>query len=227
MKLRCFIGQLSQSPCCGADCAAIGNSLAAFSPPSNSSSSRTTAIRRTFPPDGAIAGDHQGQWALWSRKTGVPVKVEGMEWAKPRNIEDQRCRRHRGAGLHRSAREALRVFSPLRGSGRACFFPPSPQAASTTCASMRGFTIGPKDAARVPRWLEDRGIETTAVSEFRRRGDGGASQEIPLFAWIPLARILFQAKSATIPPDSPLYVARFHGRYSRGRADLRDFIQRA
>src|SRR5258708_17221516 len=62
-----------------------GNSLAAFSPPRQV----VVVTDDTYPPylfrtdAGQLQGIIQDKWELWSRKTAIPVKVEGMKWPKP------------------------------------------------------------------------------------------------------------------------------------------------
>ena len=60
------------------------SSPAAFSPPAR----LVVVSDESYPPylfrtdAGKLQGLLVDKWALWSRKTGVPVRVEGMEWIK-------------------------------------------------------------------------------------------------------------------------------------------------
>ena len=63
---------------------ACESALAAFSPPAQ----LVVVSDDAYPPylfrtdEGKLQGIIVDKWQQWSAKTGVPVKVEGMEWAK-------------------------------------------------------------------------------------------------------------------------------------------------
>jgi len=232
MKLRCSSGNCRIALLLAAIAPLSGNSLAAFSPPKQ----LVVVTDDSYPPylfrtdGGQLQGIIKDKWELWSRKTGVPVKVEGMEWAKA-----QETLKTKGADViealaYTEARAKLYEYSPPYAEVDARVFFHRSISGINDIASMRGFTIGAKDGSACSSWLEDRGIET-----IRRFPSSDAvvtaarAREIPLFCMdSPVAQYLIfkQSLADEFRQTSPLYVARFHWAVLKGRADLRDFIQR-
>jgi signal transduction histidine kinase len=216
----------------GAIAPLFGNSLAAFPPPER----LVVVTDDNYPPylfradGGQLQGIIQDKWELWSRKTGVPVKVEGMEWAKAQDTLKSKAADVIEALAYTEARAKLYEYSlPYAEVDARVFFHRSISGINDV-ASMRGFTIGAKDGSACASWLEDRGIET-----IRRFPSSDAvvkaarAREIPLFCMdLPVAQYLIfkQSLADEFRQTSPLYVARFHWAVLKGRADLRDFIQR-
>src|SRR5258707_15898531 len=84
MKLRCSSCNYRVALLLVAFAPLAESSLAAFSPPGQV----VVVTDDSYPPylfrtdGGQLQGIIKDKWELWSRKTGIPVKVEGMEWAK-------------------------------------------------------------------------------------------------------------------------------------------------
>src|SRR5258708_40239042 len=84
MKLRCSSRTYRVALLLAAVALFFDYSRAAFSPPGE----LVVVTDDSYPPylfrtdAGQLQGIIQDKWELWSRKTGIPVKVEGMEWAK-------------------------------------------------------------------------------------------------------------------------------------------------
>src|SRR5258707_3273478 len=232
MKLRCSSCNYRVALLLVAFAPLAESSLAAFSPPEQ----LVVVTDDSYPPylfrtdGGELQGIIQDKWELWSRKTGVPVKVEGMEWAKA-----QETLKTKGADViealaYTEARAKLYEYSPPYAEVDARVFFHRSISGINDVASMRGFTIGAKDGSACASWLEDRRIET-----IRRFPSSDAvvaaarTREVPLFCMdLPAAQyyIFKQSLADEFRQTSPLYVARFHWAVLNGRADLRDFIQR-
>lgn len=232
MKLRCSAGNSRITLLLAAIAPLSGNSLAAFSPPEQ----LVVVTDDSYPPylfrtdGGQLQGIIKDKWALWSRKTGVPVEVEGMEWAKAQETLKNKAADVIEALAYTEARAKLYEYSPPYAEVDARVFFHRSISGINDVASMRGFTIGAKDGSACASWLEDRGIET-----IRRFPSSDAvvkaarAREIPLFCMdLPVAQYLIfkQSLADEFRQTSPLYVARFHWAVLKGRADLRDFIQR-
>src|SRR5260221_6886339 len=207
------------------------SALAAFSPPAR----LVVVSDDAYPPYlfRTDAGNLQGilldKWELWSRKTGIPVSVEGMEWVKAQGSVRNGSADVIEALAYADARAKLYVFSsPYAGVDARVFFRRSITGINDV-ASMRGFLIGAKDGSACAAWLEERGITTlrrfptsAAVVEAARTG------EVPLFCMdLPAAQyFIFNGRLADeFRQTEPLYVARFHWAVAKGRTELRDFIQ--
>src|SRR5882672_4116983 len=179
------------------------------------------------------AGQLQGilldKWQLWSRKTGVPVKVVGMEWIKAQQSVRSGAADVIDALVYTDSRAKLYEFSPPYADVDARVFFHRSITGINDVASMRGFTIGTKDGSACGAWLEERGIKTLrtfptsdAVVEAAR------AREVPLFCMDLTAAQYFIYKlnlADEFRQTEPLYVARFHWAVAKGRGELRDFIQ--
>lgn len=210
-----------------------GSALAAFTPPAQlvvvSDDSYPPYLFRTE------AGNLQGilvdKWELWSSKTGVPVKVEGMVWIRAQDSVRRGAADVIEALAYTEARAPFYEYSPPYADVDArVFFNRSISGINNDVTTMRGFTIGAKDGSACAAWLEERGIKTIrrfptsdAVVEAAR------TREVPLFCMdLPAAEYLIYKQSLEdeFRQTEPLYVARFHWAVRKGRGDLRDFIQR-
>lgn len=208
-----------------------GSALAAFTPPAR----LVVVTDDGYPPYlfRTEAGELQGilldKWQLWSRKTGVPVRVEGMEWSKAQERALSGAADVIDALVYTEARARLYEFSsPYADVDARVFFHRSITGINDV-ASMRGFTIGAKKGSACGAWLEDRGIKTLrtfptsdAVVEAAR------AREVPLFCMdLPVARyfIFKQSLADEFRQTEPLYVGQFHWAVAKGRTELRDFIQ--
>jgi PAS domain S-box-containing protein len=207
------------------------SSPAAFSPPAQ----LVVVSDESYPPylfrtdAGKLQGILVDKWELWSRKTGVPVRVEGMEWIKAQESVRNGSADVVDALVRTEARGELYEFSPAYADVDARVFFHHSITGINDVASMRGFTIGAKDGSACAAWLEERGIKTLrrfptsdAVVEAAR------TREVPLFCMDLTAAQYFIFKlnlSDQLRQTEPLYVARFHWAVAKGRADLRDFIQ--
>jgi len=210
---------------------ASGSAPAAFSPPAR----LIVATDDSYPPylfrtdAGKLQGIILDKWQLWSRKTGVPVVVEGMEWVKAQESVRNGSADVIDALAHTEARAKLYEFSPPYADVEARVFFHHSITGINDVASMRGFTIGAKDGSACAAWLDERGIETLrrfptsdAVVEAAR------TREVPLFCMDLSAAQYFIFKlnlADEFRQTEPLYVARFHWAVAKGRAELRDFIQ--
>jgi len=207
------------------------SSPAAFSPPAQ----LLVVSDESYPPHlfrtdgGKLQGILVDKWELWSRKTGVPVRVEGMEWIKAQESVRNGSADVVDALVRTEARAQLYEFSPPYADVDARVFFHHSITGINDVASMRGFTIGAKDGSACAAWLEERGIKTLrrfptsdAVVQAAR------TREVPLFCMDLTAAQYFIFKlnlSDQLRQTEPLYVARFHWAVAKGRADLRDFIQ--
>ena len=210
----------------GSECA-----RAAFSPPAR----LVVVTDDAYPPylfrsdAGKLQGIILDKWELWSRRTGIPVSVQGMEWTKAQQSVRNGAADVVDAMARTQAREELYEFSaPYADVEARVFFNPSVTGINDV-ASMRGFTIGAKDGSACAAWLEERGIRTLrlylssdAVVEAAR------IREVPMFCMDLSAAQYFIFKlnlTDEFRQTEPLYVAQFHWAVAKGRTELRDFIQ--
>jgi PAS domain S-box-containing protein len=209
-----------------------GSALAAFTPPAR----LVVVSDDSYPPylfrseAGKLQGIIVDKWELWSSKTGVPVRVEGMEWIKAQDIVRSGAADVIEALAYTEARAPFYEYSPPYADVNArVFFHRSISGINNDVTTMRGFAIGAKDGSACAAWLEERGVKTIrrfptsdAVVEAAR------TREVPLFCMdLPAAQYLIYKQSLEdeFRQTSPLYVAQFHWAVRKGRGNLRDFIQ--
>jgi PAS domain S-box-containing protein len=207
-------------------------SFAAFSPPAK----LVVVSDDAYPPylfrteAGALQGIVLDKWRLWSERTGVPVTVEGMEWAKAQQKVQKGAADVVDVMARTEAREKLYEFSlPYSDVEARVFFIRSVTGINDV-ASMRGFTIGAKDGSACAAWLEERGVKT--IRRFQTSDavvEAARTREVPLFCMDLIAAQYFIFKlnlADEFRQTEPLYVAQFHWAVAKGRTDLRDFIQK-
>lgn len=207
------------------------SAVAAFSPPAR----LVVVTDDAYPPylfrtdTGALQGIVLDKWQLWSRKTGIPVTVEGMEWVKAQESVRNGAADVVDTIARTQAREKLYEFSAPYADVEARIFFNQSITGINDVASLRGFAIGAKDGSACAAWLEQRGVKTLrrfptsdAVVEAAR------TREIPLFCMDLTAAqyYIFKLNLADqFRQTEPLYVASFHWAVAKGRGELRDFIQ--
>jgi PAS domain S-box-containing protein len=180
---------------------------------------------------GFLEGIIVDKWALWSRKTGIPVTVEGMAWIKAQESLKKGSADVIEALAYTEGRVPLYEFSPAYADVDArVFFRQSITGINNDVESMRGFAIGAKHGSACASWLAERGVDTifgypTSEDLIKAAGAG----EVRLFCMdSPVARyFLFKLHLANeFRQTEPLYVAQFHWAVATGHVALRDFIQK-
>jgi diguanylate cyclase (GGDEF)-like protein/PAS domain S-box-containing protein len=178
---------------------------------------------------GELRGIVKDKWALWSARTGVPVVLEGTTWTRAQEM----ARRGEADVIDvialTEARRALYEFSPAYGSVDARVYFHESVSGINDAASLRGFTIGAKEASACAKWITDRSpthIRDYPTSESLVRA--ATAGEVRVFCLdAPTARyFLFKAGQAGhFRETEPLYSASLHWAVRSGQVALRDFIQ--
>ncbi|APV48297.1 hypothetical protein BWI17_00535 [Betaproteobacteria bacterium GR16-43] len=179
--------------------------------------------------DGRLQGIIQDKWALWSRTTGVPVRVEGMEWRLAQESVLAGRMDVVEALAYTEARAKLYEFSPAYAPIEAKVYFHKSVTGINDAASMRGFTIAAKDGSACGNWLAERRVETirkypTSAAVIA----AAAAGDVRLFCMDVPAAQYFLVKNLLDHDfrESPaLYSTNFHWAVRKDRAALRDFIQ--
>jgi PAS domain S-box-containing protein len=204
---------------------------AAFTPPAE----LTVGTDVNYPPYYNLTADGRGQgivvdkWNLWSKRTGIPVKIEASDWAS--------AQRAILAGKvdvldpisYLESRQRLYEFSrPYAKVEARVYFHRSISGISDV-ASMNGFSVGAKDGSACALWLAERGISMLrkyATAELLVQA--AAAGEVRLFCMDSPTAEHFLFKSGVADEfreTPPLYSTNFHWVVKQGRTELRDFIQ--
>ena len=208
-----------------------GGAPAASSPPSQVH----VVTDINYPPylfqtdDGELQGILKDKWALWSRRTGIPVRLEGMEWTKAQESVQKGAADVIEALSYTEARTRAYEYSPPYAPIDARVFFHRSISGINDVASMRGFSMGAKEGSACAAWLAERGIDMIRgypSSETLVKAVGAG--EVRLFCMdSPTARyFLFKHNLAEeFRETPPLYSTEFHWAVKKGRTELRDFIQ--
>ena len=203
---------------------------AAFTPPT----SITVVTDDAYPPylfrgdDGRLQGITKDKWDLWAARTGVAVRVEGMDW-----IVAQQQVQARAADVLESValtpqRVQLYEFSrPYANIDSRVFFHRS-LSVSGNPASMSGFAVGAKDGSACGRWLADREVSVRRYPGSEGVVAAAIAGEVRLFCMdtpVALHLLARMQKADEFRQTEPLYSTSLHWATASGRAPLRDFIE--
>src|SRR6185436_10545017 len=136
-----------------------GAAFPGFAPPQK----LTVVTDDNYPPylfrdaDGSLQGIIKDKWDLWSARTGVPVVIEGMPWAKAQEAALAGRADVIDAIAFTDARRTLYEFSPAYAAVDSRVYFHHSVSGINDVASMRGFTIGAKAGSACGRWLAERG----------------------------------------------------------------------
>jgi PAS domain S-box-containing protein len=207
------------------------NVLAVFTPPAE----LRVVTDDNYPPylfrnsDGQLQGIVKEKWALWSKKTGIPARVEGMQWARAQESIRNDTADVIDVIVETEARKGLYEFSPAYATMEAAVFFHRTITGINDTVSMRGFTIGAKEGSACANWLADRGIETIRpYSDSEALIQAANIGEVRLFCMdLPPAQyfLLKHELGDEFRHSPPLYSTRLHWAVRKGRSELRDFIQ--
>jgi diguanylate cyclase (GGDEF)-like protein/PAS domain S-box-containing protein len=204
---------------------------AEFSPPPEI----TVVTDFNYPPylftagNGDLQGIIKDKWELWSRKSGVPVRVIGVAWAKAQEGVLDGTYDVIETLSYTEARTLLYDYSPPYAPVSAHVYFHKSISGVGDVASLRGFNIGAKRGSACGNWLIDRGLGAvrpydTSEALVRAAGSG----ELRLFCMDAMTAQYYLFKlglADDFRASPPLYSTDFHWAVKKGNTALRDFIQ--
>src|SRR5262245_39022952 len=110
--------------------------------------------------DAEPVGILRDKWDLWSKRTGVGVRMVGMSWTKAQQSIQNGTADVIEALAYTEARAQLYEFSPPYSTIEARIFFHQTIRGISDVASLRGFTVGAKDGSACANWLAERGVDT-------------------------------------------------------------------
>jgi len=218
--------------------AALGGLLVLLSPAAGAFTPPAELVLVTddnYPPylfraeDGKLQGILKDRWELWSRTTGVPVTVKGMEWAKAQESVLNGAADLIDTLAYTEPRAQLYELSSTWTTIDARIFFHRSISGIRDAGSLRGFTVGAKEGSACASWLMRQGISGMrwfASSESLVLAAGAG--DVRLFCMdTPTAQYFLtrQNLAAEFRQTAPLYTAQFHWAVVKGRTELRDFVQ--
>src|SRR5688572_18627922 len=180
--------------------------------------------------DGELQGVIRDKWDLWSRTTGVPVELRGVEWTAAQEQVRSGEADVIDALSFTEARAREFSFGSGRGQVEARLFFHSTLGGIHDVASLRGIAVGAKAGSACGEWMRGHGVQLLRTySDSRVLVEAAASGEIRLFCMdTPTARYLLTAQGMHEQfSESPaLYTTTFDWAVRAGQGELHDFVQR-
>ncbi len=191
-----------------------------------SPTSVTVVIDDNYPPyifrtgDGALHGILKDMWELWSRKTGIPVVLLAMDWAKAQGVMAAGGADAIDTLFETPDRESVYDFSaPYATIDVPIYFHKSISGVSDA-DTLRGFTIGVKDGDACIEWLEARAIRSLKrYPSYDSMIDAAGKQDIRIFCvdQPPASYFLYKKSLETeFRHTAPLYSGQFHWAVRKG-----------
>lgn len=175
-------------------------------------------------PDGNLQGLLRDWWQLWSRKTGITVHLEGMDWARAKAVMAAGRADVIDTMFSTPERQRSYLFSePYTTIDVSIFFHDNISGIAGV-KTLQGFTVGVKDGDATVDWLAEHGI--TSVVKFPSYGamiDAAADGSIKVFCIDNPPALYFLYKKnieGQFRHSPPLYSGSFHRAYHKSDAAL-------
>jgi diguanylate cyclase (GGDEF)-like protein/PAS domain S-box-containing protein len=208
--------------------------LAQESVPDERPASITVTLDDNYPPyifrdaGGDLQGILKDSWALWSRKTGIRVKLDAKDWAQ--------ALAQMAAGqadvidtiFYTDARARLYDFSTPYATIEVPIYFDKRIGGLTDAKSLRGFTVGVKEGDACIDWLTEHG-----VSSFRRyhsyetliNAAGVKDVRVLCIDAPPANYFLYKlGLESEFRFTAPLYTGEFHWAVRKGNATVRKIV---
>jgi diguanylate cyclase (GGDEF)-like protein len=180
--------------------------------------------------DGELRGVVRDRWELWSKATGVPVKIEAMDWMlAQQSVLDGRADVIDTLS-YTEARAQRYEFGSGGGPVEARIFFHRTVGGIHDVASLRGIAVGAKAGSACGEWLRGHGVQLLRIyTDSRALVKAAAAGDLRLFCMdAPTARYLLVETGVyeEFKESPPLYTTTLDWAVQEGRGSLRDFIQR-
>jgi diguanylate cyclase (GGDEF)-like protein len=180
--------------------------------------------------DGELQGVLRDKWELWSRATGVPVALEGVEWSQAQRMVREGEADVIDALSYTEARAREFEFGTGRASVEARLFFHRTLGGIHDVSSLRGLAVGAKAGSACGEWLRGHGVQLLRTySDSRVLVEAAGAGEIRLFCMdTPTARYLLTENGLhdTFNESPALYTTTFDWAVAQGRGEMREFVQR-
>jgi diguanylate cyclase (GGDEF)-like protein/PAS domain S-box-containing protein len=180
----------------------------------------------TFRDDhGQLQGILEDTWMLWSKRTGIPVNIRGMDWSL---AQKQMQAGHADViDTLFSTPERLKIYdfsAPYADIDVSIFFHKNISGIVDTSA-LKGFTVGVKAGDAAIAMLEKRGISNLKLyPSYASLIKAAADGEIVVFCIDRPAALFYLYKMGldkTFRYSKPLYTGQFHWAVRRGNKELK------
>ena len=179
--------------------------------------------------NGKLMGILPDQWALWSKKTGVPVDLRAMEWSKAQEFMRSGLADVIDTIFLTPERAQYYAFTPSYARIQVPIFAHKTLGGIADIDSLKGFTIGVKSGDAVIDHLAHRGIDT--IKEYPSYEAiilAAKNQELKVFSVDQPAAVYYMYKhriAGDFRQAFVLYTGEFHRAVPKNRLDLLNLVQ--
>ena len=179
--------------------------------------------------DGQPQGLLKDKWELWSRSTGVPVDLQGVEWsaAQARMLDGEADVIDTFTFTETRARDY--DFALAQSQIEARLFFPASLGGVHDVRALRGIAVGAKAGSACAEWLRAHDVPwLRTYPDLRQVIEATTGGEVRLFCSdAPVARHLLveMGLGDQFNESAPIYTSSFDWAVRAGRGDLRDFVQ--
>ncbi|MBS1170523.1 MAG: putative diguanylate phosphodiesterase with sensor(S), partial [Burkholderiaceae bacterium] len=209
-------------------------SLLAHAAPQNQPKSITVTLDDNYPPysfrnqDGQLQGIRKDIWDLWSKKTGIAVRLIATDWGKTLPIL---LANHADVidTIYNTEERAKKLdFSaPYAKLDTAIFFHKTISGIRDV-GDLRGFTIGAKEGGTTTAWLASKGIsELRKYPSYEAIIHAAENDEIRVFIMetAPAMHLLFKHQmEKEFRFSEPQYTGHFHWATKKGNEELHKIV---
>jgi diguanylate cyclase (GGDEF)-like protein/PAS domain S-box-containing protein len=194
----------------------------------------TVVLDDNYPPysfrddKGQLQGILEDTWALWSRHTGIPVRLEGKDW----NLAQKQMLEGHADVIDTlfSTPERQKIYdfsAPYADIDVAIFFHQNISGIVDT-GSLRGFSVGVKAGDAAVQVLGKRGISNLKLyPSYASLIKAAASGEVVVFCIDKPSALYYLYKmglESTFRYSKPLYTGQFHWAVHRGDVQLKQLL---
>ena len=179
--------------------------------------------------DGHLKGILPDQWALWSKKTGVAVDLQAMEWGKAQQFMRDGKADVLDTVFLTDERKQLYDFTPPYARITVPVYAHKSLGGIADVSSLKGFNVGVKAGDAVIGFLASRGIDTLAeYPSYEATVQAAKNQELKVFSVDEPAAVYFMYKLGVADEfrrSFVLYTGEFHRAVRKNRPELLQLVQ--
>ena len=195
----------------------------------------TVAMDDNYPPyafrdeEGRLQGVVVDLWQLWSKKTGVPVKLHATEWGRAQQAVRSGLADVLDTAFLTGEREKWLQFSqPYASLATSIFFHQS-LSGIRTVQDLNGLTVGVKAGGATTELLKAQGVENLRpYPSYEALVEAAIKGEVQVFCMenAPALYFLFKSgREGEFRHTEPVYTGKFHWGTRLGNEPLHRFIE--
>ncbi len=194
----------------------------------------TVVMDDNYPPyifrdaNGQVQGILKDSWALWSQRTGIAVNLQAMDWGKAKQVMESGQADVIDTIFETESRKLIYAFSAPYASIEVPIFFHQSLSGITDAASLRGFSVGVKDADACIETLQEQGVQHLKRYPSYEAMIFAASQGEALILCIDKPPAVYFINKLGMASQfrfsAPLYIGEFHRAVRKGDEALLQLV---